>query len=140
MSAKQIVVVGFGQVPYGPVAHGDKLLIVMTMYATGGRRAEVAHLTLNDVDSQRMVIHIRGGKGRKDRDVMLSPALLEALRAYWRGLGRKPSHWLFPGGLRRTSDRPIDTKVLWWACVLAAKRAGLADKHVHPHTSVITPK
>jgi len=109
-------------------------ILLMTMYATGGRRAEVAHLTLDDIDSQRMVIHIRGGKGRKDRDVMLSPALLEALRAYWRGLDRKPSHWLFPGGFRRTCDRPIDTKVLWWACVLAAKRAGLADKHVHPHT------
>jgi integrase/recombinase XerD len=109
-------------------------ILLMTMYATGGRRVEVAHLTLDDIDSQRMVIHIRGGKGRKDRDVMLSPALLEALRAYWRGLDRKPSHWLFPGGFRRTCDRPIDTKVLWWACVLAAKRAGLADKHVHPHT------
>ena len=109
-------------------------ILLMTLYATGGRRAEVAHLTLNDIDSRRMVIHIRGGKGRKDRDVMLSPALLEALRAYWRGLDRKPSHWLFPGGFRRTFDRPIDTKVLWWACVLAAKRAGLADKHVHPHT------
>ena len=109
-------------------------ILLMTLYATGGRRAEVAHLTLHDIDSQRMVIHIRGGKGRKDRDVMLSPALLEALRAYWRGLDRKPSHWLFPGGFRRTCDRPIDTKVLWWACVLAAKRAGLADKHVHPHT------
>jgi integrase/recombinase XerD len=109
-------------------------ILLMTLYATGGRRAEVAHLTLHDIDSQRMVIHIRGGKGRKDRDVMLSPALLEALRAYWRGLDRKPSHWLFPGGFQRTFDRPIDTKVLWWACVQAAKRAGLADKHVHPHT------
>jgi integrase/recombinase XerD len=109
-------------------------ILLMTLYATGGRRAEVAHLTLNDIDSRRMVIHIRGGKGRKDRDVMLSPALLEGLRAYWRGLDRKPSQWLFPGGFRRTFDRPIDTKVLWWACVHAAKRAGLADKHVHPHT------
>jgi integrase/recombinase XerD len=109
-------------------------ILLMTLYATGGRRAEVAHLSLNDIDSRRMVIHIRGGKGRKDRDVMLSPALLEALRAYWRGLDRKPSHWLFPGGFRRTFDRPIDTKVLWWACVQAAKRAGLEDKHVHPHT------
>jgi integrase/recombinase XerD len=109
-------------------------ILLMTLYATGGRRAEVAHLTLHDIDSQRMVIHIRGGKGRKDRDVMLSPALLEALRAYWRGLDRKPSHWLFPGRFRRTFDRPIDTKVLWWACVHATQRAGLADKHVHPHT------
>jgi site-specific recombinase XerD len=106
----------------------------MTLYATGGRRAEVAHLKISDVDSQRMVIHIRGGKGRKDRDVMLSPALLDALRVHWRGLKRKPSHWLFPGGVRHTADRPIDTKVLWWACLHAAKRAGLQHKHIHPHT------
>jgi len=46
----------------------------MTLYATGARRAEVAHLKISDIDSQRMVIHIRGGKGRKDRDVMLSPS------------------------------------------------------------------
>ncbi|MGC1919788.1 MAG: tyrosine-type recombinase/integrase, partial [Acidobacteriaceae bacterium] len=109
-------------------------ILLMTLYATGGRRAEVAHLKVSDIDSQRMVIHIRGGKGRKDRDVMLSPALLEALRGYWRGLDRKPTHWLFPGGRRHTSDRPIDTKVLWWACLHAAKRAGLTHKHIHPHT------
>ena len=61
-------------------------ILLMTLYATGGRRAEVAHLKISDIDSQRMVIHIRGGKGRKDRDVMLSPKLLDALRFYWRGL------------------------------------------------------
>src|ERR1700730_15187472 len=59
-------------------------ILVMTLYATGARRAEVARLKISDIDSQRMVIHIRGGKGRKDRDVMLSPALLEELRSYWR--------------------------------------------------------
>jgi integrase/recombinase XerD len=53
---------------------------------------------------------------------------------YWRELERKPSHWLFPGGRRHTADRPIDTKVLWWACMHAAKRAGLKHKHIHPHT------
>jgi integrase len=63
----------------------------MTLYATGARRAEVAHLKISDIDSQRMVVHIRGGKGRKDRDVMLSPKLLDALRIYWRGLKEKPS-------------------------------------------------
>ena len=63
-------------------------ILLMTLYATGARRAEVAHLKISDIDSQRMVIHIRGGKGRKDRDVMLSPKLLEALRVYWRGLKR----------------------------------------------------
>jgi integrase/recombinase XerD len=60
----------------------DRILL-MTLYATGARRAEVAKLKISDIDSQRMVIHIQGGKGRKDRDVMLSPTLLDALRTYW---------------------------------------------------------
>jgi len=51
--------------------------VLMTLYATGMRRAELTHLKVTDVDSQRMVIHVRGGKGRKDRDVMLSRMLLE---------------------------------------------------------------
>ena len=54
--------------------------ILMTLYATGVRRAELAHLKVSDIDSQRMVIHVQGGKGRKDRDIMLSPKLLNALR------------------------------------------------------------
>ncbi len=109
-------------------------ILVMTLYATGARRAEVAHLKVSDIDSQRMVVHIRGGKGRKDRDVMLSPALLEALRTYWRGLRHKPREWLFPGNRWHTSCRPVTTKVLWTACQQAALRAGLEHKHIHPHT------
>jgi integrase/recombinase XerD len=109
-------------------------ILVMTLYATGARRAEVAHLKVSDIDSERMVVHIRGGKGRKDRDVMLSPALLEALRTYWRGLGHKPREWLFPGNRWHTSNRPVTTKVLWTACQQAALRAGLEHKHIHPHT------
>ena len=58
-------------------------ILLMTLYATGARRAEAAHLKIGDIDSQRMVVHIRGGKGGLDRDVMLSPKLLEALRTYW---------------------------------------------------------
>src|SRR5258705_6428845 len=65
--------------------------LLITLYATGVRRAELTHLKVSDIDSKRMVIHIQGGKGRKDRDVMLSPKLLEALREHWRGLPRKPS-------------------------------------------------
>ena len=109
-------------------------ILVMTLYATGARRAEVAHLKVSDIDSERMVVHIRGGKGRKDRDVMLSPALLEELRTYWRGLRRKPSLWLFPGNRWHTSNHPVTTKVLWTACQQAALRAGLEHKHIHPHT------
>jgi site-specific recombinase XerD len=109
-------------------------ILVMTLYATGARRAEVAHLKVSDIDSQRMVVHIRGGKGRKDRDVMLSPALLEALRTYWRGLRHKPTVWLVPGNRWHTSSHPVTTKVLWTACRQAALRAGLEHKQIHPHT------
>ena len=71
-------------------------VLLMALYATGARRAELTHLKLSDIDGQRMVIRIQGGKGRKDRDVMLSPVLLEELRAHCRRLRRRPSTWLFP--------------------------------------------
>ncbi len=107
--------------------------LLMTLYATGVRRAELTHLKITDVDSQRMVVHIQGGKGRKDRDVMLSPKLLKELREHWRRLRRKPSEWLFPGNRHHTNDKPISTKVVWHACRNAAQRAGI-QKQVHPHT------
>jgi len=107
--------------------------ILMTLYATGVRRAELAHLQIADVDPERMVLHIRGGKGRKDRDVVLSPHLLDELRQHDRRLARKPTAWLFPGGCRHTADYPINDKVVWWACRAAAKRAGIR-KPLHPHT------
>jgi integrase/recombinase XerD len=109
-------------------------VLLMTLYATGARRAEVSRLKISDIDSERMVIHIRGGKGRKDRDVMLSPKLLAALRVYWRGLRRKPTTWLFPGGRWHNRKHPISPNAVWNACYRAACRAGLAHKHIHPHT------
>jgi integrase/recombinase XerD len=108
-------------------------MILMTQYATGLRRAELAGLKVTDIDSERMVIHVKGGKGHKDREVMLSPKLLEELRLYWRSLRRKPKTWLFPGNRLHTAEHPIDTKVVWHACREAAKRAGL-DTDIHPHT------
>lgn len=107
--------------------------LLMALYATGLRRAELAQLKVRDVDSQRMVIHVQGGKGRKDRDVLLSAKLLDELKRHWRRLQRKPSQWLFPGNRDHTSDKPITTKVIWDACRNATKRAGIT-KHVHPHT------
>jgi integrase/recombinase XerD len=109
---------------------GERILL-MTLYATGVRRSELTHLKISDIDSQRMVVHIRDGKGRKDRDVMLSPKLLTALRTDWRFYHRQSSTWLFPSNYRK--DRPIDTKTVWHACQKAAQRAGL-QKRVHPHT------
>jgi integrase/recombinase XerD len=106
-------------------------IILMTLYATGVRNAELTRLKVSDIDSRRMVIHIQGGKGREDRDVMLSPVLLEELRAHWRRL-RKKSIWLFPGNSWHSGDQPIDTKTPRHACHYAARRAGIKKK-VYPH-------
>jgi integrase/recombinase XerD len=107
--------------------------LLMALYATGLRRAELARLKITDIDSGRNVIHVEGGKGRRDRDVMLSPNLLEALREHYRSLRRKPAVWLFPGNRWHTADHPISPKVIWQACNEAAGLAGIR-KEVHPHT------
>jgi site-specific recombinase XerD len=106
--------------------------MLMTLYATGLRRAELCQLKVGDVDSERMVIHVREGKGGRDRDVLLSPKLLETLREYWRWL--KPKTWLFPGMVNNwRADVPITTKIVWSAVNEARKRAGI-PKRVSPHT------
>lgn len=108
-------------------------ILLMTLYATGLRRAELARLKVTDINTERMLIHVKGGKGGKDREVMLSPKLLDELRTYWRSLRRRPKTWLFPGNRWHTAEHPIDTKVVWHACREAAMRAGLGTD-VHPHT------
>jgi site-specific recombinase XerD len=77
-----------------------------------------------------MIIHVVDGKGHKDRDLPLSPALLETLRAYWRWL--KPRIYLFPSRMHRDCERPISDKAVWLACIQAAKRAGIR-KPTGPH-------
>lgn len=91
-----------------------------TAYAAGLRASETVSLRIADIDSDRMLIQVRHGKGAKDRTVMLSPQLLGILRTYWR-LAR-PQDWLFPG----RGDKPIDVQVLYAACRSATKAAGLA--------------
>ncbi len=98
-----------------------------TAYGAGLRVSEVAALSIGDIDSGRMVIHVEHGKGGKDRYVMLSPQVLAILRAYWRLA--KPVHWLFPG---RDPDRPLSTGMLQAACRMATREAGL-DKPVTVH-------
>ncbi len=105
--------------------------MLMMLYSTGMRNAELRHLQVADIDSRRMLIHIRQGKGGRDRFVPLSATLLMTLRAYYRWM--RPKTWLFPGtvdGWR--ADKPITPKVLWEACVVAARRAGLR-KRCFPH-------
>jgi integrase/recombinase XerD len=106
--------------------------LLMTLYGTGMRRSELAHLKVGDIDSQRMIIRVVAGKRGKDRDLPLSPALLETLREYWRW--RKPKLYLFPTRTRRVhSEEPISDKTVWIACSEAAHRAGIR-KRVTPHT------
>ncbi len=105
--------------------------MLMTLYATGMRRAEMCRLKVSDIDSQRMIVHIRKGKGGQDRDVPLSQNLLDTLREYWRWM--KPKTWLFPGTVNgRRADVPISAKMSWAACQEAAQRAGI-KKRVAPH-------
>ena len=108
------------------------LTMLMTLYATGLRRAELCHLKVSDIDSERMVIHVRQGKGGRDRDVLLTPQLLQTLREYWRWM--KPRTYLFPGTVNNwRADVPITEKIVWTAVAEAAKHAGIT-KHVSPHT------
>ncbi len=102
--------------------------ILMTTYAAGLRISEVTRLRVSDIDSERMVIRIQQGKGRKDRYVMLSPALLTVLRLYWQAA--RPATWLFPS---RQPDRPISLTAVQKACRRAARDADLS-KHVTVRT------
>jgi integrase/recombinase XerD len=97
-------------------------------YGAGLRAAEVVSLKVSDIDSQRMVIRVEQGKGRKDRYVMLSPHLLDLLRAWWKAA--RPQGWLFPGQNR---VNPLTTRQLNRACHAAARLAAL-DKRVSLHT------
>ena len=107
-------------------------MILVLLYATGVRRTEAARIKVEDIDSQRMVIHIPQGKGARDRDVPLSPKLLEELRSWWRL--KKPRGYLFPSTAgQRGVDQPISDKTVWHACHIAATHAGLKKK-IHPHT------
>ena len=106
--------------------------ILMSLYSTGMRRAELCRLRTEDIDKERMVIRIRQGKGGKDREVPLSPKLLDQLRTYYRSLKVKTG-WVFPSLQERRRDQPMTDKAVWHACEFAARRAGIT-KHVHPHT------
>ena len=97
-------------------------------YGAGLRAAEVVSLKISDIDSRRMIIRVEQGKGCKDRNVMLSPSLLELLRTWWRTA--RPQGWLFPG---RNPVQPMTTRQLHRACHTAAQAAGI-DRNVSPHT------
>jgi site-specific recombinase XerD len=97
-------------------------------YGAGLRAAEVVSLKVGDIDSERMVIRVEQGKGRKDRNVMLSPHLLELLRAWYKAA--QPRGWLFPG---QSPVNPLTTRQFNRACHTAARTADI-KKRVSPHT------
>jgi site-specific recombinase XerD len=109
------------------VANPKHRVILATIYGTGLRVSEAAHLQITDIDSERMVLRVRQGKGRKDRYVPLSPILLEQLRAYWKI--ERPKPWLFPGA---DLAHPITKGTIGEICRAACRRAGL-KKIVSPH-------
>jgi integrase/recombinase XerD len=103
-------------------------------YGAGLRVSEVVALKVGDIDSERMLLRVEQGKGRKDRDAMLSPQLLELLRDWWVEGRRRgvllPRGWLFPG---RNPIEPLSTRQLNRAVHAAAEAAGI-KKRVSPHT------
>ena len=113
----------FALVPQPP-----ERLILQTTYACGLRASEVLALKVADIDSGRMLLWVRQGKGGKDRAVPLSPALLDALREHWRR--RRPTTWLFPG---RTPDGRRSLGGLQRVCRRAVLAAGFTKK-VSLHT------
>ena len=90
------------QAIFDVIANLKHRVILMTTYSGGFRVSEVAHLRVTDIDSKRMQIRVEQGKGKKDRYTLLSPALLEHLRTYWRYY--HPTTWLFPGS---HNDTPV---------------------------------
>ena len=106
--------------------------LLMLLYGTGLRRAEASLLKVSDIDSERRVIHVRQGKGSRDRDVPLTAKLLEALRQYWRW--KKPKVYLFPSTPgHRGVEQPISGETVWYACHRAAVKADI-QKPIGPHT------
>jgi len=102
--------------------------ILSVCYAAGLRISEAVRLQPAHIDSRRMVLRVEQGKGQKDRYVMLSPRLLELLRAWWKVA--KPWPWLFPG---REAERPITTDAVEEACQKAQRRCGI-PKPITPHS------
>ena len=103
--------------------------ILKTMYGAGLRLMEALSLTPSDIDSKRMVIRVRQGKGRQDRYVTLSPTLLETLRDYYRAY-RPEGEWLFPNREHTGATHPTGVQR---TCRNAARKACLS-KRVTTHT------
>lgn len=103
--------------------------LIQTLYGAGLRLQEALHLSYTDIDSQRMLLRVRQGKGQKDRYVMLSPTLLHTLRAYWKACSVKPTVYLFPG---RDPTQLLTARTAQRILRQAQKKANIR-KRVTPH-------
>jgi integrase/recombinase XerD len=112
----------------GAVKNLKQRVILTVCYAAGLRVSEAVRLKPAAIDSQRMVIRVEAGKGRKDRYVMLSPRLLDILRDYWKRT--HPGEWLFPGD---RPGEPITRFAVEHACREARERSGIR-RPVTPHS------
>jgi integrase/recombinase XerD len=99
-------------------------VLLMTAYGGGLRVSELVHLLPRDIHSERMLIRVQEGKGRKDRYTLLSPRLLEELRTYWREY--RPQHWLFSG---KDGSRPLPVGTAQKIFSTAKERAGVEHGH-----------
>jgi integrase/recombinase XerD len=111
------------------IPDGKMRAVLVTAYAAGLRVFEVVALHVRDIDNKRMVLRIADGKGGKERLVMLSPKLLELLRAYWKGEHPR-GEWLFPG---RDPGHHISIRSVQLACQTARDTAGIG-KQITMHT------
>ncbi len=110
---------------------GRERVLMQTAYACGLRISELVELQVTDIDSARMVVNVRQGKGAKDRQVPLSARLLSELRTWWCRHRRKP--WLFPGSTERSMDKPMNVTNVQRMCQKVVARAQLR-KQASMHT------
>ncbi len=118
---------------------GQQRMLLTTAYACGLRVSELVHLKVTDIDSARMVVTVRQGKGHKDRQVPLSPRLLTELRRWWSQHRSRP--WLFPGGggpaFEGAATHPLCTGSVQRMCSKVVARAKLrksASMHTLRHS------
>ena len=112
-------------------APGRDRVLLQAAYACGLRLSELLHLQVTDIDSARMVVHVRQGKGGKDRLVPLSPRLLDELRAYWRS--DRPRTWLFPGGFG-AGAQPLHAGDVQRLCQRRGRAGRPEQARITPHT------
>ena len=120
----------------GCISFDKHRLVLLMCYAAGLRLSEATHIKLGDIDGERSMLHIRSGKGRKDRYVPISPRLLNELRSYWKL--QRPSDYLFAG---KTPSVPLSTATVQKTCKMAAAQRGSPSRMSRrTRSGILTPR